>query len=190
MNLNALILSFYVHPFFIGVYSIADRIINGGRQVLSICSNIIYPYSVRAIITSTNYLTRFFIPVFGTLILIIFMAVAGVIIYSFDILEIISNKQIAKEAHLLFIILLCTLPIVASNIPFTHYLNSKNKENIVAFIAIATCLVSIISNLILSNKFMHIGTSISVLITETFCTVLLIYKSLSIKSYINNLKIK
>ncbi len=176
MNMNALILSLYVSPYFIGVFSVADKIINGGRQILSISSNIIYPYACKAILKK-EYLRSFFFPVFGTFLLFI---CGGVLIAFFmrtELLSLVGSPHVAKEAEYIFILLLCSLPLVATNIPFTQYLNATRRENTVSMIAIFTCLISLTFNFLLSKHFAEIGTSFSVILTELFCTLFLIFKA-------------
>lgn len=176
MNINALILSLYVSPYFIGVYSLADKIINGGRQILSISSNIIYPYTCKAIIKK-EFVRKFFFPVFGSFLLFICVGVMiGFFIRTYLLSE-IGSPHIAKEADYIFILLLCSLPIVTANIPFTQYLNATRRENTVSMIAMLTCLISLTSNLFLSKYFAEIGTGFSVILTELFCTLFLMYKS-------------
>jgi PST family polysaccharide transporter len=176
MNIIPLILSLYVSPYFVGIYSLADKIINGGRQILSISSNIIYPYTCKAIMKK-QYVKNFFIPAFGTILLLISSFVFVTFLFRIEILSFIGNERVAIETELIFIILLCTLPIVATNIPFTHYLYATRRENTVSMIAIIICIGSLISNIFISKYFGITGTSALLIITELCYSILLMYKT-------------
>ena len=176
MNIIPLILSLHVSPYFVGIYSLADKIMNGGRQILSICSNIIYPYTCKAIMKK-QYIKKFFLPAFGTIILSISIFVLIVFFFRIEILSLIGNESIAKDAELIFVILLCSLPVIAANIPFTHYLYATRRENTVSMIAIFTCVTSLILNILISKNYAVTGTSILLIVTELFYTVFLMYKT-------------
>lgn len=178
MNLNTIFLAFFASTEAVGVYSIAEKAIIGFRQILSILASVIYPVVCKKIKESKLVFSQF-IRKTGLYLLIGYILIAITLFLLKDfIIPFLANSSTQSEidtSKFIFIILIFSLPIVSLNVPFSLVMNSLEKESSVSNIAICTAIISIILNVFFSYFLHEIGTAISVLLTELFFTLTIIY---------------
>lgn len=186
MNLNTVFLGVFASSEAVGIYSVAEKVVIGFRQLLSIFASILYPIYCEKMLLINSVINKF---VFKSGILIVFIFLLFsicIIFFRWDIITLLNNNTVNSSEYLstqILTILAISLPIVATNVPFSLTLNALGKESNISTIAIVAAIVSILSNVILSKHFFEIGTAYSVLFTEVFFTISVVILAFQLKVF-------
>jgi polysaccharide transporter, PST family len=173
INSNILILTFFVSPHLIGIYSIVEKIIFLIRSLLGVFIQAIYSSAChvayhQGFIAFTRFIYRYF------LLLIVPLAFFTVTVYYYSdyVVSFFSKKDIQELSY--YVRLLIIVPfIVALNIPAYITLLVYNFKKYNARILMIGAFLSIFLSLILVPKLLIEGTVWSIIITEIFITVTL-----------------
>lgn len=175
-NSTILILSFFVQPYLLGIYSIADRIIQLFRSLLILFHQVTYP-RLCALIQEGNRKTMHFLKqTYGGIWLLVFtgclilLTGAPYIILYFikDPGALPTGIRILRQMS--FICL-----IVSLNMPFYQLLLAYRNDWLTARVHIPAALVSLLLNLILVPFIGIAGSVITVYLIEASVTTLFVY---------------
>jgi len=176
---NVFILRFFTSDLVVGYYSIAERILFGVRQIITLFAQVAYPHVCRLAKKSKQEANVFFKQIYLPFLLLIFCGCCILFFFSKQIIFIfISNEYFLP---VLLLRLLSFVPvIVCLNIPaYQILLAFDHKKSYVRVLTLGT-VVNLIANILLVNVWGATGTAISIIITELFITVglnLELYKS-------------
>ena len=169
INSNIIILGFFTNSIVLGYYSLAEKTMLAIRQLLGVFSQVTYPHVCKLGKEGHNHLKRFYK-------IIYFPFLASIIICSI-LLYLFSDNLVTFLAHghvpyiSILVRLLCFAPIIVClNIPAYQTLLAYNLKRSYSFVLTSGALFSMTLNAFLAYNYAAIGTSISILITETVIT--------------------
>lgn len=188
-NSALIILSFYLDSTALGIYSIADKILQLLKALLSIIHQVTYPRLCKIIIESPSllfsFIKQFYIAVWiGFLILGIFLTFKSTFFLSFFVKDPQTNLLAAHILKQLSFILF----IISFNMPFFQTLLAYKKDWLIVKITIAGSFICIILNIVLISIFNIQGAIITIYIVEAFVTILYIFFMLKTIKNINQNK--
>jgi PST family polysaccharide transporter len=171
---NIIILEMFVSPRLLGLYGIAEKIVNALRQIIYTFYQITFPLACKAIYSIKDSLQ----------LKKLYSRLIPIIILFFMILILISKMVIAFFVHVeadleitsIYFRLLLLLPIfVIIGVPFTQKILAHSKERIFMFIYVIVSCLNIVINLILAKNFGVMGTICAFILTE-FSLLILFYQ--------------
>jgi PST family polysaccharide transporter len=169
VNSNLFILAIFANNTVIGYYSIAEKVIFALRQLLSVFSQVVYPYICNLTLQSHTKIQRFFKMVYIPFAIFIFIICVLLCIFSEQVVVVLAGTLV-PEISILIKILSFVPFIVLLNIPAYQTLLAYNfKQSYSAILTIGSVL-NIVLNFILSYSFSATGTAVAVIITEIFIT--------------------
>lgn len=173
INSNLLVLGFFASDKLIGIYSVAEKILQVFRQILGVFSQAVYPRVCQLVLVGGSSLLKFFKNVYLPFLLLIL--VCSVIL--FFISEKLSFLVMKEDSELLvrLIEIISFVPvIICLNIPFYQTLVATNKTNQYSRVIISGAVMSLLLNFFLTRSFSVTGTAFTCLVTESFITLGLI----------------
>jgi len=168
---NTFILGLFASNMVVGLYSIAEKIVRLIHSFLGIISQTIYPYICKI---NKNSAVSFLKKI--SVLLIIGGTILSAILYLFstNIINIISNKNFYSSAIVLKILSLLPL-IIVIRIPLSQLMLKYKMDSIFARCFILASIINIILNFVLAPIFLHIGSAITLLVTEISTIVFMAY---------------
>ncbi len=169
LNSNLIILGFFSSETGLGLFALAERIMQVLRQLLVVFSQAVYPQvCILAKISKESLIglyKKFYLP----FLLLIVLSSSIIFLFSKDICVLIAGYESAS-ASLLTKILIVSPVIVCLNIPFYQNLLANDFRTNYMMVILSGAIFNILINIILSSQYGAIGTAISVLATEFFVT--------------------
>lgn len=181
-NSYLLILSFFLAPEILGIYSIADKILQILRGLLGLVHQVSYPRVCSIVQESQHTLMGFIKKVYGPvwllvlLLCILLFFYPGIIVSYF--IENNQNKLFAAGVLRYFSFILF---IVSLNMPFYQSLLAYQKDWLTVRVLFAGALLSVVLNIILVPALKIKGAAISMYIVEALVTLALIYYFFSLR---------
>lgn len=187
-NSSTLILSFFVLPEVVGIYNVAEKIIQLGKTMLIMIHQVTYPRLCSIIRQSHQsaflFLKRMYVLVWaGMLCICIFLFFFPATAVSFFI----TNQGQLAEASRILKTLSLLLFIIALNMPFYQSLLAFHKDWITVRVMLSCSVISLLMNLLLIPVFNINGLVITMYAAEIYVTALFIYLMLQQKKklYVN-----
>ncbi len=170
MYSNIFLLGIFASKTTLGYFGVADKCIQGVRQILVVFHQAIYPKACLVAKESHAALISFYKRVFSKFLVFIVLCAITIFIMAPFITLILTKSNEQEVINLLR--LMCFIPvIVALNIPCNQsFIIYHIKKSYTIIIVIGT-LINILSNIILAKHFNAYGTASAIYITETFVTV-------------------
>lgn len=171
INSNILILTFFVSPHLIGIYSIVEKVIFLIRALLGVFIQAIYSSAChiahhQGFKAFNQFIYKYFIA-----LLIALTCLTGIVyFYAEYIVGFLSKNDVEKLSYYIKILIIVPL-IVALNIPAYITLLAYNFKQYNARILTAGAFLSILLSLFLVPKLLINGTIWSIIITELFITI-------------------
>ncbi len=162
---NAIILGFFTDYKTVGLFGIAEKVLQLLRQILIIYSQVIYPSLCKkaseGIELYRKYLSKIYILFFTAFLILCF------IFFLFSV-EIAHYFQSTNNDTLVYIIKIFIASVVFTclNIPATQTLLAFNFQRSCSIVWVLSCLISIFLNLFLTARFSIYGTAYTILFTE------------------------
>ena len=174
MYINVLLLRLFTNSTIVGYYSIAEKIISIGRQVLSVYFQAIYPQVCQLAVTSKKELSLFFEKYYRPFLISIFAGCFVSFLFpEFFVQFFIKDPQALTSQYLQ---ILSFVPfIVCLNIPAYQLLIVNNQKKTLVIIFTVGTFLNIVSSFILVPRMGAVATSYIVLFTELFITIALIF---------------
>ncbi len=181
-NSSLFILSFFLTPYTLGIYSIIDKIIQILKAFLGLVHQVTYPRLCNIVKDGGLNLLSFIKKVYTLVWVFVFTIclflyfMPGILVSYFvkdDTSILFASKVLKYFSFILFIISL--------NMPFYQTLLAYKKDWLTVKILFAGSLISIFLNVILLPFFKLEGTVITMYLVETLVTVSLFYYVLQIK---------
>lgn len=175
-NSTVLILSFFVTPALLGVYSVVEKIIQLIKTSLIMVHQVIYPRLCNLIRINEADSIPFLRSVYSVVwpgvfaVCIVLFAMPGFVVGYF-----IKDPAAMKEASSLLRSLSFLCFIISLNMPFYQSLLAYHKDWLTVRVLIACSVISILLNLVLVPALNITGTIISMYIIEMTVTSLLVY---------------
>jgi PST family polysaccharide transporter len=170
MNSSIIILGIFVSPVVLGYYSIAEKIMIGVRQILSVFSQVIYPHVCKLAVTSHSELLKFYKKVFIPFAFFI-VTICLILFLSADFLVLFLTKNNIKEIAVLIRILSFVPLIVCFNIPAYQTLLAYNLKKSYSMILGIGSVFCIVLNIIFAQLFGAKGTCFSIISAELLILV-------------------
>lgn len=170
MYSNIFLLGIFADKTTLGLFGVADKCIQGMRQLLVVFYQVIYPKACAVAKEAHTALIRFYKKVFFRfLAFIVFCSVCIFIMAPF--ITFLLTKAYQPEVYNLLRVM-CFIPVVvALNIPFNQSIIIYHIKKSYTIIIIIGTVVNILSNLILAKEFGAYGTATAIYITESFVTI-------------------
>lgn len=171
-NTSLLILSFYLTPYLLGIYSVVDKIIQLLKAMLGLIHHVTYPRLCNLLKESTSNLKPFIKNIYGIIWTSVFV---GCITLFFSSNFIVSYFIQAPNSKAIAINILKCLSfivfITSLNMPFYQTLLAFKKDWLTVKILLLGSLLSIILNLLLIPTLSIKGTIFTVYIIESLVTI-------------------
>lgn len=167
---NAFILGLFTNNTTVGYYSASENIIRGGQRLLNPISQTIYPHISRLVADSKEKAAHFIkkvIVIFGG---VSFAISILLFVLAAPIVNIILGNQFEQSIIVLRILAFLPFLIALSNIFGIQTMLTFNMKEAFSGIIIGGGIMNIVLSLIFVPLWKHVGTSMSVLITETYIT--------------------
>lgn len=154
----------------VGYFSIAKKLMDIVNSLNGVVSQSIYPYTMKNI---SNKFIYGFLKKVG-IIIVLYTSIIGLILIRFSDLV---TKFLAGSVYYqtsLSIRLLALVPLfIGINVPAVHILLGKKKDALFTKAVIIGGFLDLLLNFLIVPFFSYIGSCISVIITETFVTLML-----------------
>jgi len=174
MYFNIILLRLFTNSTIVGYYSIAEKIISVGRQVLSVYFQAIYPQVCQLAVTSKKELSFFFKKYYRPFL--IFMFAGCFVLFLFPEVFVhffIKDPQALTSQYLQ---ILSFVPfIVCLNIPAYQLLIANNQKRSLLIIFTVGTFFNIVSSFVFVPRIGAVATSYIVLMTEVSITTALIF---------------
>lgn len=167
---NTVILGFFINNTFVGYYSAAEKITNTVQKLMGPISQSTYPYVNKLADQSKESALKFLrktLVLMGGFSLILSI---GIFIFADLIVNIILGNQFHESIIVLRILAFLPFIIGLSNVFGIQTMLTFNMKEAFSRILISGGIINILLALLLVPFFKHIGTAVSVLITEIFVT--------------------
>lgn len=167
---NTFILGLLANNLIVGYYSAAEKLIRSGQRLLNPISQTIYPHISKLVSDSKekaiSFIRKALLLIGGGSFVVSFVPflLASPIVYF------ILGPQFKESVIVLRILAFLPFIIALSNIFGIQTMITFNMKEAFSKILISAGFINIILALILVPLFQHVGTAISVLITETYVT--------------------
>jgi PST family polysaccharide transporter len=166
---NLFILGLFTNSTIVGYYSIAEKVIFAIRQLLSVFSQVIYPYICSLSLQAHNKIRSFFVSIYIPFALLIFVLSVLLYLFSGQVVLFLAGHPVEAISDL--IKMLSFVPfIVMLNIPAYQTLLAYNFKQSYSTILVSGSILNIVLNIFLSYTFAASGTAMAVIITELFIT--------------------
>jgi polysaccharide transporter, PST family len=174
MYINILLLRVFTNSTIVGYYSIAEKIISIGRQVLSVYFQAIYPQVCQLAATSKKEVSLFFEKYHRPFLVSIFAGCVVLFLFPEFFVHLFIKDPEASASDYLQILSFVPF-IVCLNIPAYQLLIANNEKRTLLIIFTIGTFLNIVSSFILVPRMGAVATSYIVLITELFITIVLIF---------------
>lgn len=181
-NTNTFVLGLIAGNFSVGLFNTAEKIIRAFASLQVPVVNTLFPYIAKEI---RNNLDKTVVQIkkiglYGTIFYMIILT--PVFIYSKEIIVLLGTKDAIESSKILRILITLPLLIFLNNLFGTQILLNLNKDKTYFNILLVTAVTNIVLIFPLTYRFDYVGTSISVLITETLLFLLMwVYTTKTIK---------
>lgn len=174
LNINIIILQFFVSDSVIGMYSVAEKVFAAFKNIISVVFQAVYPFACKLKQESREKLLVFFTR-YNFVSLVFFTIISGLTYYfASDIIRLLSGKEILYAADILrafsFLPLIVTLSVPAFQSSLIYNLNRP-----FSYIMISAAVFNVSINLFLTYKFSALGTVLSIALTEAYVMLTLNY---------------
>jgi len=170
MYSNIFVLGFFANKVVLGYFGIADKCIQGLRQVLVVFYQVIYPKACSVAKESHAALIQFYKRVFSKFLLLIVAACIIIFLMAPWIVLVLTKAYNPQVVGLLRT--MCFAPIiVALNIPCNQSIIIYGVKKQYTIVVIIGTIINILSNILLAWQFSAYGTVIAIYFTETFVTI-------------------
>ena len=168
---NVFILGLFAPANFVGYFAAADKVRMAFQGILSPMSQSVFPFVNKMLSESYERFINFNRKLFKIALTI--GAVISIILFLFAeaIVNILLGHEYQSSVLVLKIIAWLPLVIFLSNVLGIQTMLPLNKQKSFALILFFAAMINLTLSFILVPQYFEIGTSISVLITETFVTV-------------------
>ena len=171
--LNVLILRLFTNDTVVGYYSVAERIVFAGRQILSIYFQAIYPQVCRIALQSREEVSSFFLHYYRPFLACVLAGCCLLFFFANPIVALFLGHDVPAAAEYLRVLSLVPF-IVCLNIPAYQMLLVHNKRKSLLLVFAVGTTLNIASSFLLVPSLSALGTSYVVLLTEVSITLGLI----------------
>jgi len=170
MYSNIFILGFFANKTVLGYFGIADKCIQGLRQVLVVFYQVTYPKACHLAQESHAMLIQFYKKVFSKFLLFIVFCSTCIFLLAPFIVFVLTKSYQPQVADLLR--MMCLIPIiVALNIPCSQSIIIYQVKKPYTIVIIIGTIINLLSNIVLTRQFSDYGTVATIYLTETFITI-------------------
>lgn len=168
---NILILGLLSNNTIVGYYSAAEKIARTGQKLLNPISQTIYPHINRLVLDSKERALHFIRKVLLIIGGMSFFISMGLFILASPIVYFILGQQFKDAVVILHILAFLPFIIALNNIFGIQTMLTFNMKEEFSKLIISAGVINILLAIVLVPLFQHVGTAISVLVTETYVTV-------------------
>ena len=185
-NSTILILSFFVTPYMLGMYSVIDKILQLLRSVLMLIYQVIYPRLCNLVSESIEVANRFLKQIYSIIWAGIFLFCLIIFLNSVPVVSyFVKDKDAILFTGKLLRYISMVVFIMSLNMPFYQMLLALKKDWLIVRIVFICTILSITLNLILIPVFKIYGVIISMYIVESLYVIFMVYFMLA---YQKNMK--
>lgn len=173
--IGVVILRIFSNDILVGYYSIAEKIYQSIKLMLSVFSQTVYPQTCKIIQKGLHQTISFFKQAYIPFFLLVLAGCIVVFFFSSEILYVFIGHHYQDAAF--YLRMLCVaLIIVCLNIPAALILlASDHKKSYLKVFALGT-IVHLAGNFLLAHYYQATGTVIATIITEMFITITLYWE--------------
>ena len=168
---NVFILGLFAPANVVGYYAAADKIRMAFQGILSPMSQSVFPYVNKMLSESYERFISFNKKLFKIALTIGFVISISLFLFAEPIVNIVLGKEYQSSILVLRIIAWLPLVIFLSNVLGIQRMLPLNKHKSFSLILFFAAVLNLTLAFILVPIYLEIGTSIAVLITETFVTI-------------------
>ena len=174
MYSNIFILGLFANKTVLGYFGIADKCIQGLRQILVVFYQAIYPKACHFAKASHRLLIGFYQRVFSVFLLFIIVACISIFILAPFVVYLLTKSH--EPQVILLLRTMCVIPfIVALNIPCNQSVIIYQIKKGYSVVLISGAVINVLSNIFLAKAFSAFGTVGAIYITELFITISLYF---------------
>ena len=175
-NSSIIILSFFLTPLSLGIYSVVDKIVQILKGILSLVHQVSYPRICNIVKESDIALLDFIKKIYGIVWSVVLLVCLLLFFFSTPIVSyFIKEPQSILYASNLLRNFSFVLFITSLNMPFYQSLLAYKKDWLAVKILFAAAVLSVLMNLILIPLFKINGAVINIYIIETLVTLTFIH---------------
>lgn len=170
MYANVFILGLYASDLLIGFYSIAEKLMQTLRQLLTVFSQAVFPHVCKVAVEESSKVYSLFKKLHFPFAVFILLCCIFLFIWAEPIVLLFSGQ--AVDHIIMLVRLLSIVPfVVALNIPAYQLMLAYNFKSSYSKVLIVGSLLNLALNLILARYLLATGTALAILATEIFITV-------------------
>lgn len=174
MYSNIFLLGIFADKTTLGFFGVADKCIQGMRQLLVVFYQVIYPKACAVAKESHLMFILFFKKVFYKFLLFVVFCSVCIFLLAPFITFLLTKSYQPQVVNLLRI--MCFVPVVvALNIPCNQSIIIYHIKKSYTVVIVIGTIINILSNLILARLFGAYGTATAIYITESFVTISLYF---------------
>ncbi|WP_205503241.1 oligosaccharide flippase family protein [Rufibacter psychrotolerans] len=180
---NIVILGYTGNEVAVGIYGVAEKVVNSIRQLLVIFYQVTYPALCGMATKSVEELKRFVKRLYLPFSLMILVACVGTFAFAGPIVFYFTDTYDPAIMDLLRI--LSVVPFIVSlNIWANQLLLAYGLKKLYSAVMVTGSVLNVGLNLLLSRHFLAYGTAVTVLVTEVFITAGIIVALLRAKPHL------
>jgi len=168
---NVFILGLFAPNYVVGYFAAADKIRIAFQGLFSSMSQSVFPYVNKLLSESYEKFISFNKKLFKVNAIVGVIISVTIFLLAEPIVKIVLGNEYVSSVLVLKIIGWLPLIIIMSNVMGIQTMLPLNKQNAFSFILFLAAIINLSLSFILVPKFLEIGTSISVLLTEVFVTI-------------------
>jgi PST family polysaccharide transporter len=170
MYINILALRLFTSDTVVGYYSIAEKIINAGRQILSVYFTAVYPQVCQLVMTTRRQLFDFFKKYYLPFLTLVLGGCFILFFFPVPIISVFLRDHRDVSAHYLRIMSFVPF-IICLNIPAYQVLIAHDEKKVLFGVFAAGTFVNLILNISVVRVWGPVGTCFTILITECLVTI-------------------
>jgi len=175
MYINVIVLRLFTNDATVGYYSVAEKVIQAARQILSVYFQGIYPQVCQLAISGKEQLLIFFKKYYLSFLLVVLLGCCICFLFSFRVVSFFLDNHRELSAQCLRILSFVPF-IICLNIPAYQVLLANHEKKSLLRIFIFGTLINLTLNLLMVKNGGPIATCYVVLVTELLITAGLIYE--------------
>jgi len=174
LNINIIILQFFVTDRVIGMYSVAEKVFSAFKNIISVIFQAVYPFACKLKQESIERLVVFFTRYNVASFLLFSVIACATYYFSNEIIVLLSGNEIPYATDILkafsFLPLIVTFSVPAFQTSLIYNLNKS-----FSYIMISAAVINISINVYLTYKYSALGTVLSIALTEAYVMFALNY---------------
>ena len=172
---TTVLLGFFTNNIIVGYYSVADKLINAIKQLITPISQALYPYISRKADDSKKEALSIIKKAISSLSIVSFIGVFLLFLFAENVFYFVFGNEVEDSILVFKILVLIPFLVVIDTIFGTLLMLVFKRNKTYSKIIISAGLLNLIMALILIPLFKEVGAAVSVLIVELYITFRIVF---------------